>query len=66
MKVVFDTNVLVAGVVAERLCREIVETYVPDHTPILSSVLWHEDVLVQVELRFGSPCPVVNSRCSMV
>ena len=66
MRVVFDTNVLVAGVVAEGLCREIVETHVPDHTPILSSVLWDEDVGVQVELRFGPPCPVANSRCRMV
>ena len=52
MSVVFDTNVLVAGVVAEGLCREIVETYVPDHTPILSSVLWDE-LVEKLRDKFG-------------
>ena len=42
MRVVFDTNVIVAGIVAEGLCREIVETHLPEHTPILSRVLWDE------------------------
>lgn len=42
MRVVFDTNVVIAGVVAEGLCREIVETHLPEHTPILSPVLWDE------------------------
>lgn len=42
MRVVFDTNVIVAGVVAEGLCREIVESHLPDHTPVLSHRLWEE------------------------
>jgi putative PIN family toxin of toxin-antitoxin system len=42
VRVVFDTNVIVAGIVAEGLCREIVETHVPQHTPILSRPLWDE------------------------
>ena len=42
MRVVFDTNVIVAGIVAEGLCREIVVDHVPDHTPILSNPLWNE------------------------
>lgn len=32
----FDTNVIVAGIVVEGLCREILEIHVPDHTAILS------------------------------
>lgn len=42
MKVVFDTNVVVAGIVAEGLCREILEVHVPEHDVILSQVLWDE------------------------
>jgi len=42
LRVVFDTNVIVAGVVAEGLCREIVETRLPDHEPVLSDPLWEE------------------------
>lgn len=42
MRVVFDTNVVVAGIVAEGLCREIFEIHVPEHTAILSQVLWDE------------------------
>ena len=42
MRVVFDTNVIVAGIVAEGLCREIVEDHIPEHTPILSGWLWDE------------------------
>jgi putative PIN family toxin of toxin-antitoxin system len=42
VRVVFDTNVIVAGIVAEGLCREIVETHVPQHTPVLSRPLWDE------------------------
>lgn len=52
MKVVFDTNVIVAGIVAEGLCREILETHLPDHTAILSSVLW--DALIdKLRAKFG-------------
>ena len=42
MKLVFDTNVVVAGIVAEGLCREILEIHVPEHDVILSQVLWDE------------------------
>ena len=42
MRVVFDTNVLISGIVADGLCREIVETHLPEHTPILSQPLWDE------------------------
>ncbi len=42
MRVVFDTNVIVAGLVAEGLCREVVETHLPDHVAILSDLLWAE------------------------
>ncbi len=42
MKLVFDTNVVVAGIVAEGLCREILEVHVPEHDVILSQVLWDE------------------------
>ena len=42
MRVVFDTNVIVAGIVAEGLCREILEEHVPANTPVLSQRLWDE------------------------
>ena len=42
MRIVFDTNVIVAGVVADGLCREIVETHLPAHTPVVSRLLWDE------------------------
>ena len=42
MRVVFDTNVVVAGIVAEGLCREILEIHLPEHEAILSQVLWDE------------------------
>lgn len=42
MKLVFDTNVLVAGIVAEGLCPEILEIHVPEHDVILSPLLWDE------------------------
>jgi putative PIN family toxin of toxin-antitoxin system len=52
VRVVFDTNVLVAAVVAEGLCREIVETHVPQHQPILSLRLWDE-LVETLDDRFG-------------
>lgn len=52
MRIVLDTNVLVSGILAEGLCREIVETHLPDHTPILSRRLWDELVNV-LEEKFG-------------
>lgn len=42
MRVVFDTNVIVAGLVAEGLCHELVETHLPEHTAVLSLRLWEE------------------------
>jgi putative PIN family toxin of toxin-antitoxin system len=39
---VFDTNVIVAGLVAEGLCREILETHLPEHVAILADPLWKE------------------------
>jgi hypothetical protein len=45
VRAVFDTNVVVAGIVAEGLCREILEIHVPEHTAILSQVLWDELVV---------------------
>lgn len=42
MKIVFDTNVIVSGLVAEGLCREILEEHLPGHEPILSTRLWTE------------------------
>lgn len=33
---------MVAGLVAEGLCREIVETHLPEHTPVLATILWDE------------------------
>lgn len=52
MNVVFDTNVVVAGIVAEGLCREILEIHVPEHTAILSQVLWHE-LVSTLRRKFG-------------
>lgn len=52
MKAVFDTNVVVAGIVAEGLCREILEIHVPEHTAILSHVLWDE-LVVTLRRKFG-------------
>ena len=44
MRIVFDTNVVVAGIVAEGLCRELLEIHMPEHTAIVSQVLWNEFV----------------------
>lgn len=52
MRLVFDTNVVVAGIVAEGLCREILEIHVPDHTAILSQVLWDE-LVSTLRRKFG-------------
>lgn len=42
MRIVFDTNVVVAGIVADGLCREIIESHLPEHDAILSPALWQE------------------------
>jgi putative PIN family toxin of toxin-antitoxin system len=52
VRVVFDTNVVVAGIVAEGLCREILEIHVPEHTAILSPVLWDE-LVATLRRKFG-------------
>ena len=52
MRAVFDTNVVVAGIVAEGLCREILEVHVPEHTAVLSQVLWDE-LVVTLRRKFG-------------
>jgi putative PIN family toxin of toxin-antitoxin system len=52
VRVVFDTNVVVAGIVAEGLCREILEIHMPEHTAILSPVLWDE-LVVTLRRKFG-------------
>jgi uncharacterized protein len=52
VRAVFDTNVVVAGIVAEGLCREILEIHVPEHTAILSQVLWDE-LVVTLRRKFG-------------
>jgi putative PIN family toxin of toxin-antitoxin system len=52
VRVVLDTNVIVAGIVAEGLCREILEVHVPEHTVVLSQVLWDE-LLTTLRRKFG-------------
>jgi uncharacterized protein len=52
VRVVFDTNVIVAGIVAEGLCREILEIHLPEHTAILSEVLWDE-LVSTLRRKFG-------------
>ena len=42
MRVVFDTNVIIAGLVARGLCHELVETHLPMHDALLSQRLWDE------------------------
>ncbi|MGH7859008.1 MAG: putative toxin-antitoxin system toxin component, PIN family [Candidatus Binatia bacterium] len=42
MKLVFDTNVIIAGIVAEGLCRELLEVHVPAHEAVLSDALFEE------------------------
>ena len=61
MRVVFDTNVVVSGIVAEGLCREIVEVHLPQHTPVLSTWLWEElvEVLERFDLTVGD-MPVIG------
>lgn len=52
MRLVFDTNVIVAGIVAEGLCREILEIHVPEHTALLSDDLWNE-LVSTLRRKFG-------------
>ena len=52
MRIVFDTNVVVAGIVTEGLCRELLEIHMPEHTAILSHVLWDE-LVSTLRRKFG-------------
>jgi putative PIN family toxin of toxin-antitoxin system len=52
VRLVLDTNVIVAGLVSEGLCHEIVETHLPDHVAILSRVMWDE-LVEKLGDRFG-------------
>ncbi len=52
MRVVFDTNVIVAGLVAKGLCHELIEVHLPLHEAILSRELWDE-LLRTLEEKFG-------------
>ncbi len=52
MRLVFDTNVIVAGLVSEGLCHEVVEVHLPDHTAILSRILWDE-LVEKLRDKFG-------------
>ena len=52
MRLVFDTNVIVAGLVSEGLCHELLETRLPDHAAILSRTLWDE-LVEKLRDKFG-------------
>jgi putative PIN family toxin of toxin-antitoxin system len=52
VRIVFDTNVIVAGLVSQGLCHEVLETHVPAHTPILSPILW-EELVQSLRDKFG-------------
>lgn len=52
MRLLFDTDVIVAGLVSEGLGHELVETHLPDHTAILSRVLWDE-LVEKLRDKFG-------------
>ena len=42
MRLVLDTNVVVAGLVARGLCHELIEDHLPAHEAVLSEPLWAE------------------------
>ena len=42
MRIVFDTNVIVAGLAAQGLCHELIEVHLPLHEAVVSVVLWDE------------------------
>ena len=52
MTIVVDTNVMVAGIVTEGLCREILEVQMPEHEVVLSQVLWDE-LVVTLQRKFA-------------
>lgn len=51
MRLVFDTSVIVAGLVAQGLCREVIEVHLPEHAAILSDALWDE-LVAKLEEKF--------------
>jgi putative PIN family toxin of toxin-antitoxin system len=62
VKLVFDTNVIVAGIVAEGLCRELVELHLPAHETVLSAPLFDE-LVATLERKFDlsiDELPVVS------
>jgi putative PIN family toxin of toxin-antitoxin system len=52
VRLVLDTNVMVAALVSQGLCQEIVEAHVPKHVAILSRVLWDE-LIEKLRDKFG-------------
>ena len=52
MRVLLDTNVLIAAVVAEGLCRELVRTRILPHQLVASLVLI-EELTEKLETKFG-------------
>jgi predicted nucleic acid-binding protein len=44
MRTVLDINVIVAGLVSEGLCHEVLESHLPGHTPTPSSILSDESI----------------------
>jgi putative PIN family toxin of toxin-antitoxin system len=52
VRLVFATNVIVAGLVSEGLCHEVVDKHLPDHTAILSRILWDE-LVEKLRDKFG-------------
>lgn len=52
MRLVLDTNVMVAGFVSEGLCHEIIETHLPDHVAILSRIM-RDELVEKLREKFG-------------
>lgn len=52
MRLVLDTNVVVAGLVAQGLCHELISEHLPRHEGVLSEELWDELVRTLRE-KFG-------------
>jgi putative PIN family toxin of toxin-antitoxin system len=52
VRLVFDTNVVVAGLVAEGLCHELVEVHLPAHEVVLSQVL-RDELAEKLRDKFG-------------
>lgn len=52
MKLLLDTNVVIAGLVAQGLCHELIAEHLPRHEAIFSDELWDELVRTLRE-KFG-------------